>query len=295
MQPRSSLAKQVPSALPGQKGPAMQANIVGKAALTAITVALSLVLSACSGNAPGVASPSQLSGGTVIEKEARFEPIIKTSCPAYKPQNELVYVDESGSARGSAVLQTQRLQQIITAARKPAICGGLLRVVVFSRSVADTRPIVSETITPGSGTKISRILQADKVVGALVTPIKTSLANPGITGEGTDIVSALVDAGGTLSQLPAGESYQVLIVTDGENSVDPHLPRGLTVAKAAGLASALTVPNLRGASVSFTGIGLLGHGIAPSTSRVEALAAFWQAVCTRTHATCSTPTTNTIN
>lgn len=263
-------------------------------ATTIAVIAVAVLLGGCTTTAPGVTSSSELSGGTVIAKEARFEPVITATCPSGQLANESIYIDESGSARGSITLETQRLGEIIAAARKPAVCGGLLRIVVFSRSVANTRPIVSETITPGSGTKISRILQADKTIGAIVTPVKAALADPAIDGDGTDIVSALVDASGTLSQLPAGEPYDVQVITDGLNSVDPHLPGDLTTIQAARLATTVAVPNLAGASLSFTGLGLVGRGVAPLTTYVEALTAFWQGVCARTHATCSTPTTNTI-
>jgi hypothetical protein len=241
-------------------------------------------------SAVGTSSGHDPYGGTVIEKQGRFEGMQGTYCPSGTPVDQQIDVDGSNSSDG---LANERLPIVIDSARITAICGGRLRVVVFSRSISDTDAVIDEQLDPGDGTYASQVLKADKSIEEMVGPISRALSDPPVDPKGTDILSVLQDAAETRSQLADGNAFRLLLITDGENTVDTRVTTRTTAAKATTIGTSVPVPNLTDADVVITGVGIFGRGRQPSTAYTAALKAFLQTVCDRaTGSTCPPPTTH---
>ncbi len=250
------------------------------------------ILGACANSASGGSGKSQLTGGTVMEKQARFDPLGPANCPQGQEVDQSIYVDASLSSR-SKRLNGERLVEILATSRVPSICGGHLRIVMFARSIAGIETVIDTNLDPGHGTYASQVIKADKAIEGMVERVRMAMAKPSIETRGTDIVGVLRDAAETRPPRSSSRFYKVLVITDGEATGALRIgPKG-TVAQATKLARAALVPDLTGADVRFVGVGVLGRARQPATSHVTALKALLQTLCNRaTRATCPAPTTN---
>ena len=97
-----------------------------------------------------------------------------------------------------------------------------------------------------------------------------------------DPVAQLRAARDFSDELGPGDAVFVLIETSGLT----RLTAPLTKATAVKLARHVSVPDLRGATVTFAGLGRVGAGPPPSTATIDALRTYFETVCRRTGARC---------
>lgn len=257
----------------------------------ALAVGVAIIVQGCgaSSHRDSVA-PVALDGGSVVDKLERFDGQKSEFCANDQSVDTSIYVDGSLSSRG---LGERRLPVIVDFARPTAICGGTLRIVIFTGSVSESTVVVNSDFDPGDGTATSQVLKADEFIGDLIGPLERDLES--ITGPGTDLLAVLSDEAEARAQLPAENRSRLLIITDGKNTVGPRITPHTSVAEATAMGSEASVPDLNGTQVAMTGIGLVGGTHQPSTAYTEALKAFMAAICQASNATCSAPTTSYVN
>lgn len=195
-------------------------------------------------------------------------------------------LDVSGSARGGAVL-ADHLAMVRQSATHAASCGGRLRVVAFSSSVAATEPLLDSVLALRGATDIARRRKLPKVVDEAMRTIQSNLttALKALPGGGTDIAAQLTQAAEFWDELGRSHPLEIMIATDGIATAGVDFDSDLSPAAATNLATGPSVPTLKGAQITFAGIGKQA-GAPPSTRFVDALKAYWRIVCRRTGATC---------
>ena len=223
------------------------------------------------------------SGGAVGEMQKLHR--LSAICPSSSRPAAYVGLDVSKSGRSKRLI-TSRLAAVQEVATQTAVCGGHLRVVAFSRSVAATQTLFDDDLVPKGQTENARLLRVPKIASDAIGEVKQAL--PGalrqLPPDGTDILGQLQAADDFRAQLGGGFRLRVLVLTDGESTryVDLNPPH-LGVSAAVELARHVSVPKLAGASITFAGLGKLAGPPAP-TSYVDALRAFYLRVCLRTGA-----------
>lgn len=200
-----------------------------------------------------------------------------------------IYVGDDGSTtgRGDATLTEARLGLIRDAADQAAACGGVMKVVLFGRSEAESSTLGEAEFPTSSGTETARLIQANKVEEGLLSEIEDGLpsALKEVDPKGTDVLSQLELARQFSEQVPAGHLY-VVLATDGIQTVKPVVMNtpGFTPAAARKAAAQVSSPDLSGATVQIAGIGQTSGARRPTTEHVEALTTFYEETCTRTGA-----------
>lgn len=224
---------------------------------------------------------------------ARYELLAET-CPldAAKVATR-ISSDESGTSRGQTA-QSARQDVIRRVAERNVICGGRLRVDVFSGSMLSTT-VFDRTLQLDGATQNARLRRAPGVVQSVMDEINASLPHAlrRLTDGATDIVGQYQNGSEFGRQLREAGSYTVeqIILTDGIQTVGVDLEdESLTEQQATDMASTVTVPDLTGASVRLIGIGRQANDAPLPTPYIAALRAFHTAVCEKTGATCTVVT-----
>jgi hypothetical protein len=213
---------------------------------------------------------------------------VAVTCPTDKPVAAFLSSDESGTNRGSTSAPAQ--QRIIRqTAERAAVCGGSLRVSVFSGSVV-TVPVFNGELHLEGATKNARLRKAPAKADEVMDQISEAL--PGavskLSAGATDIVGQLGLVAEFRDQLsPDRTAYavQATVLTDGIQTAQVSLADlSLTIPQAKHLAEEFTVPDLAGAHVRIVGVGRKADGEQLPTTYVDALKAFHLTVCKRTNA-----------
>lgn len=219
---------------------------------------------------------------------------VATSCPT-DGSNIAAFIasDESGSRRGLTAKPAQ--QQIIRdIAERTAVCGGHLRVAIFSGSTVGV-PIFDGDLKLDGATENARLGKAPRVVDDVMKQVNDALpeAQSQLPDGATDVVGQLQPGAEYLAQLSAAGKFRLeeSILTDGIQTAGQELEDpSITEQVATDLAGSFAVPNLAGAQVRLIGIGRQADGSLLPTLYVNALKAFHTAVCQRTQATCTVVT-----
>lgn len=205
----------------------------------------------------------------------------------------LVESDESGSRRG-ATGQPAQQQVIRNVAERTAICGGHLRVVIFSGSMIGV-PVFDGDLQLNGATATARLRKAPEAVDAVMEQMNAALsdASSQLTDGATDIVGQYQPAAEYLAQLSANGMFQLelTILTDGIQTAGQDLgDPALTAEQTEALAATFSVPDLPGTAVRLIGIGRQADSAPLPTPYIAALRAFHSAICERTQATCTVVT-----
>ena len=211
---------------------------------------------------------------------------ILASCPKGTKLASKVDIDVSGSAR-TATLQPERSNAIGDMARRTAICGGHLRVTAFSASSAATVVLYDGELSLPGATDNARLRRVPDLVTTVMATVtgaygtKIQLLSPG----GSDIVGQYRLAAEYLQQLGGGYVLHLLLETDALQTAGFSLGGApLTKAAATAMAANIDLPKLPGASITVAGIGKV-TGQPPSSTAVDGVIAFYDAVCKKTKAT----------
>jgi hypothetical protein len=227
--------------------------------------------------ASGCATPNPL--GALGDNKA-----IQASCPADTKLATKVDIDLSASSRTGS-LSTERHDAIADMARLTAICGGRLKVTGFSATSASTFTLYDDDLRLAGATDNARLRQVPEVVDHVLSAVNDAYptAVQSLEPSGSDIVAQYRLADEYVRQLGPGYQLRLVLLTDGLQNAGFTLDQSITSAQAEELANNVVVPQLPGASIVVAGIGKDQSQPPPSTV-VEAVVAFYDALCRRTGA-----------
>lgn len=216
------------------------------------------------------------------------------SCPASGTKIAArVDSDESGSGIG-ATAEPARQRVIREVAERTAICGGHLRVTLFSGSMLGVTVFDRDLNLDGATTN-ARLRKAPKAVDAVMERVNAALpdATTQLADGATDIVGQYQHGSEYGAQFAASGSFNLeqTILTDGIQTAGHDLSDpALTTEQAQTLAATFTVPDLSGATVRVIGIGRQVDDAPLPTPYIAALRAFHTTVCEKTGASCTVVT-----
>jgi hypothetical protein len=210
---------------------------------------------------------------------------ILASCPKGTKLASKVDIDVSGSSR-TATLQPERSNAIGDMAGRTAICGGHLRVTAFSASSAATVVLYDGELSLPGATDNARLRRVPDLVTTVMATVtgaygaKIGQLSPG----GSDIVAQYRLAAEYLQQLGADYQLHLVLLTDGFQTAGISLGSApLTKDAATTMAANNDLPKLPGASITVAGIGKV-TGQPPSSTVVDGVIAFYDAVCKKAKA-----------
>lgn len=198
----------------------------------------------------------------------------------------MVSVDVSGTGRDQSIAD-QHLKAISAVVRRTAICGGHLRVTAFSGTSATTLELDDGELQLAGATDIARLRKVPALVEETMAIIgqgyQAALTAPP-QGGGTDVTGQYRLAAEYAAQLGNGYRLDFFLLTDGfQNIGTGAIDHALDADEAKALAQRVSVPSLKGASVTVAGLGRVA-GNPPSSDMVEGLVQFYDALCARTDA-----------
>ena len=218
------------------------------------------------------------------------------NCPQNTKTGMYVALDASDTARSSDISASQ-LAVTKTMAEQTAVCGGHLRVTAFSSSAVATVTLYDGDLTPAGATEPARLRRVPDMVNDTMktTESQLSAAATKLPGDGSEIIAQLANVGEYGRQLGTGYVPYAVIVTDGVATAGTitNTP-SFDAVTARDLGERVAVPDLTGATVTFTGIGHLA-GPPPPSDYVANLKNFYTTVCNRTKATTCTVVTDFAN
>lgn len=211
---------------------------------------------------------------------------ILASCERGAPPASMVEDDGTGSSNADSIT-TERMSVIRSVVRKTAICGGQLRVIVFSSSSTATVVLFDGTLHLDGATANARLRRVPHLVSGVMAQIAAAYgpAVAGLDRGGSDITAQFRLAGEWIAQLGGAYRLHLYLLSDGFQNVGVRLDDGRALSKvdAITLANRVDVPNLQRASVVVAGLGHVA-GPPPASNVVEGLVAYYEALCHRTHA-----------
>jgi hypothetical protein len=237
-----------------------------------LLVCLTMTLASC-GPAPT---------GTVDLARAKE---IKQTCPADTKIAALINMDVSGSGRLPDV-GTERLGVIEDTIRRPAICGGHLDVTVFSQTNAATVALYDGELSLPGATENARLRRVERLVHDASQQVSANYpaAIEKISPAHSDILGQFRLASEYQQQLGSGYQLDLILLTDGLQTIGPRITKPIAVADAREVAKRVIVPPLKGSSVTVAGVGKVVAGGIPSSALTNSLIAYWQEVCRRSAA-----------
>lgn len=238
---------------------------------TALAIGTALTFTAACG--PG-------GGGHGTTAEAKS---LITSCAG--PVHSYVALDGTAS-QGVGTLDKDRTRAVHGAVSRVAACGGSVKIVAFSSSSAATTTLYEGGVPVHGATDQARARRLDGAATEVVSDVRDAyeVALPFLDPTGSDPVAQLRLFGEWAQQKGSGDA-RFLALTDGVQTMGVSPAEIAADPEAA--AAKFRAPDLSGLSVTFAGIGEVA-GAAPSTDVVDALKAFYTALCERTKAaTCT--------
>lgn len=224
------------------------------------------------------------SSSTTASDFARAKEVAKT-CPASGKVAGLINLDVSGSGRLPDV-GSERLSIIENITRRTVVCGGHLRVTVFSATSANTVSLHDGEVSLPGATENARLRRSEKAVQDAVQQVAANYpaAIRKVSPAHSDITAEFRLASEYKQQLGADYHLDFTVLTDGLQTLGPRITKPIAVADARKVASAVKVPSLEGASVTIAGVGKVATGGVPSSALTNSLVAYWNEVCRKTKA-----------
>ncbi|MBB1152469.1 hypothetical protein [Amycolatopsis dendrobii] len=203
-----------------------------------------------------------------------------TQCDPARPPAALVAIDGTGSSASDQIAQ-ERMQVVEAIATRTAVCGGHLRVLVFTASSAAATVLFDGSLKMAGATDNARLRRVPAAVAELMATVRAAYAPTvaALPRSASDITAQYRLASEWVQQLGGPYRLDFTILTDGFQNVRVDLgARALSKQEAAALADQETVPTLSGASVTAAGLGRIANGT-PSSSVVEGLVAYYDELC----------------
>jgi hypothetical protein len=232
-----------------------------------------------------VAAATGCSAGSSPGGELGEDQQLLAQCDPAAPPASFVQIDATGSSNTDAILG-ERMAAIESVVRRTAVCSGYLRVIVFTASSAATAALFDGQLRLDGATDNAKLKRVPELVSSTMDQIKQAYgpAVAGLSGRGSDITAQLRLASEWIGQLGGSYQLNLYLFTDGFQNVGVDLgARALSRQEAEALANQAAVPQLSGASVVVAGLGRVA-GNPPSSSVVEGLVAYYDALCRKTTA-----------
>jgi hypothetical protein len=210
---------------------------------------------------------------------------ILSACDAASPPAADVQLDGSGSSSSDSIVE-ERLKATESIVRTTAICGGRLRVSVFSSTSAATNVLIDRPLRLDGATDNARLKKLPPLVTDVMATIRAnySSAVKSLPSGGTDISAEYRLASEWLGQVGGPYRLHLYLLTDGFQNVGITLDKGaVSKEQAADLAGRTAVPQLPGSSIVVAGLGRVASD-PPSSDVVDGLVAFYDALCKKTAA-----------
>lgn len=258
----------------------MLTHIIHRTAVVAVAASLAVSMPGC--------------GATRTVGDLAHAEQVAASCPTDGSKiAALVASDESGSRHGATGHPAEQ-QVLRDVTERTTICGGHLRVTLFSGSMIGTTIFDGDLHLEGA-TINARLRKAPKVVESVMNEINAALppATAQLSGGATDIVGQYQHGAEYQAQLSVTGSVHLeqTILTDGIQTAGQDLgDLALSPEQAEALAATFTVPDLAGATVRLTGLGRQADGTPLPTPFIRALRTFHAKICERTGAHCTVVT-----
>ncbi|OKJ97516.1 VWA domain-containing protein [Amycolatopsis sp. CB00013] len=204
-----------------------------------------------------------------------------------------VQLDGSGSSNAESIVE-ERFSAIEAIVRRTAICGGRLRVSVFSATSAATAVLADRPLHLEGATDNAKLKKAPPLVAEVMASLRDKYAEAvkSLPDSGTDVSAMYRLAAEWSAQVGAPYRLHLYLLTDGFQTVNFRLDdRARSRDEAARLAGEVAVPQLPGASVLVAGLGRVADH-PPASSVVDGLVAFYDALCTKTSAASCTSVTD---
>lgn len=222
---------------------------------------------------------------------------VLASCPIGKHLAAKLDIDGSGSSRTSE-LDGERAAVVAAVARRTAICSGHLQVTLFATSSTSTAVLYDQTLSLPGATENAKLRRVKKLVDEVVEQVAARYkpAIEKVSPRASDVVGQYRVAAEYLTQLGTGYQLNLVILTDGIQTVGFRLGQPLSRAEAVGLSARVNVPKLpKESSITVAGIGRTSSGTPVSSAVAESLTKFYDALCRRTGAqTCISVTDPTL-
>ena len=216
---------------------------------------------------------------------------IQKTCPDNKIPAYYVPTDLSGTyAEQEFGGDTQRV--VHDAVARAAVCGdGRVRIVGFAGSSAKTATLFDGQVGLAGATDNARYRRLPGLIEAVDKEVAKNYAAVSGLASGSDITAQLRLADEYRDQLGSAYAVSVVVVSDGFQNAGLDPQSIVDPAMAPEVAAQVTVPDLGGIDLTFTGIGNV-TGTPPDSRTTEALIAFYQAICARTNASRCTVVTD---
>lgn len=200
-----------------------------------------------------------------------------------------IFLDVTGSSF-SGVIGDEYVEVISQVAARTATCSGTINVSTFGESSGQTVTLLRQSFQVDAPTKNARQRKREKLVKVAVNEVSSQLeeAASRTPTAGTDILGLLRLVEETKTHLPDA-THEVFVLTDGFTNVDVEPAAVQDLAAAVGLAERITVPDLSGVDLTFSGIGRTTAVV--SSPVIEQVTAFWKQICQRTGAASCTVAT----
>lgn len=217
---------------------------------------------------------------------------ILATCDPAAPPATWVGIDATGSSASDAIT-SERMAAVETVATRTAVCGGILKVAVFTASSAATSVLFEGSLKQAGATDNARLLRIPEAVASVMDTVRTGYgpAAAALSQAASDVVGQLRLGGEWAGQL--GEPYRLsmVLLTDGFQTTGVNLAaRAYETKELLKLADKPAAPKLPGATVTFAGLGRVAKG-APASRIVEGLVTYYTRLCERTEAaTCQAVT-----
>lgn len=202
-----------------------------------------------------------------------------------RPLNTFVQLDESGSARDAA-LTKERLLLVQAIAERALVCGGHLKVSVFSSSSGANQTLYDGDVTIQTPTGNARLKRVPTALNQVMREITAAFdpAVEALPADGSDFLSAYRLFAEQASQLPDAR-LDAYLLTDGLTNVGSvQITGALSKDQATAFAEQVDLPNLPAdASLTVAGLGRVAGDPVPSDV-IAGEVAFYTALCSRTGA-----------
>lgn len=248
--------------------------------LVVLSLVVLVLVAACSANSP-------THGALAADQQ------VLSTCNAAAPPAADVQLDGSGSSNAEPIVE-ERLKATEEIVRTTAICGGRLRVSLFSATSAATAVLADRPLHLEGATDNAKLKKVSPLVAEVMASLRDKYAEAvkSLPDSGTDVSAMYRLAAEWAAQVGAPYRLHLYLLTDGFQTVNFRLDdRARSRDEAARLAGEVAVPQLPGASVLVAGLGRVADH-PPASSVVDGLIAFYDALCAKTSAVSCTSVTD---
>ncbi|MGO2140775.1 MAG: hypothetical protein ACTH30_10195 [Leucobacter sp.] len=201
-----------------------------------------------------------------------------------------VFLDITGSSFSDQLKQDYE-DAISRIAARTASCSGTMAVSTFGESSGQTVSLLQQSFQVDAPTENALRRKQQKLASDAAAEVRDKLdeAAANTPASATDVMGLLRLVEEAQAQQPDA-AHEVFVLTDGFTNVGIDPTTAGSIEGATALAEQVSVPDLSGVDLTFSGIGRTTTPVPSSV--IEQVAAFWKRVCERTQAASCTVATH---